>query len=78
MQKNDREFVNTVNCNEEPVPMPLTVANSLRAERTRIMKDAQRKVKKIDMTIGLLESTEAESVMETATRILTNSQRGEL
>lgn len=49
---------------------PLSVADQLRAKRTAIIREADRKRKILDRVIAKLEATEAESVMSEAAEVL--------
>lgn len=57
------------NENQATAPPP-SLANQLRAKRTAIAKDANRRIRKIDTALSLLESTEAESVCKQAEEVL--------
>ncbi len=61
---------NTIECNEIPVVETKSLAMELRAAKTRLIRDHQRKIKELDRHIQLLESTDAENIIAEASRIL--------
>ena len=55
----------------EPMSMP-SLADQLRERRTRILRESQQKIRKIDSALRMLEQTDAEKSVADAKEVLSD------